>query len=305
MSSDAPYAFLMPVGPGEAEIAVNNIKMIGNFYPSAWIVAVDDCTSDGTYEELRRHTSIDRLILLRNAEPAGYLMLINTFVFGVREIMKRIGNIAFVIRLDADCAVLGPGLDEAFRLSFSKCKTGIVGQYKFTDEGTRRDWGHMKRKAYMDLMPIGLAKTARRDARWNKIRIGWPPYIRHLLKAKVVSGYEMAENIFGPCYAIHGSTLEKMERSGFLNAVSQKFECAMHEDELLVSLGAKSVGDDLHDISELGFPKITHLRYTTPPRLSPSDLIKSGAAVAHSLKQNRAEMREYRRELMQLVSRAV
>jgi hypothetical protein len=292
-------AFLMPMGPGEAEIVIDNITSISLFYPSAHLVILDDCTSDGTYERVRDYSKGHNVLLLRNERPAGWVMLINTIAFGISEILSRIPNVDFLIKIDADCAIVGPGLIEAFSSSYNKCGSGMVGQYKVRDEGKPPHWAHMKKKMIMDMLPIGLAKTSRSGNRWNQIRIGWPPYISYYAAAKK-SNYSLAENIFGPCYAIHSTTLHKMRSSGFLQAVRHPFKCAMCEEDLLVSLGVKSVGDDLHDISDLGFPKLLKLWCTTKPNLSPDELVASGAAVAHSLKHWRPEMVEYRNKLIEL-----
>src|SRR5580658_7794216 len=47
-------AFGMVVAPGEGQIALDTLDSLATFFPGASRWILDDCTSDGTYEALRR-----------------------------------------------------------------------------------------------------------------------------------------------------------------------------------------------------------------------------------------------------------
>lgn len=290
MNNDGKIVAIMAVGPGESGIAIDNIKSMRKYCPEIHLVVIDDCTQDGSYDSLLQVSDNDKVTVLRNADPCGYVMLINTLMFGLRTSLEKFGRVKFFIKLDSDVGIVGPGLGTTFSKCFEIAKSGLVGIYKNS---------HLQNKFYIDMLPIGPTKTARHGKRWSKIRLGWPPYLRFLPSA-LKNKYILGESIFGPCYALHGSTVDKLIASGFVEAVSKKFDCASHEDDTLIPLGVKSVGDELHDVEKLGFPNFLHLPYMTPPLVSPEELMASGVAVCHSLKHSRPEMVAYRKRLIEL-----
>src|ERR1700759_3322669 len=69
----AKVGFLIVVGPGEGNIALDAIHAILDLYPEAFLWIRDDCTTDGTYEKLAAAAARNtyRIDLARNAKPLG------------------------------------------------------------------------------------------------------------------------------------------------------------------------------------------------------------------------------------------
>jgi glycosyltransferase involved in cell wall biosynthesis len=292
------FGVLMPVGPGDGEIAADVMRALAFYYPQFRVFPVDDHTSDGTYEHLLEAAQSTGARVLRNPTAGGWANLINGNAWAAKQIMDEWREMDALIRLDADVAITNPGLDTMFEACFAE-GPGIAGHYRRDDLGKERRWRHMARKVLMDGLPVGLARAGARAGwrRWNRLRVGRPPYWKFMHLARK-NGYQWAENVFGPCYAIHVETLRRMREAGYLDSIERPFAAALIEDELLISLGAYVVGHRLIEAARPPFEHVMHLRYTTGPTIPVEQIIHSGVAVVHALKGRNSEMAAVREELV-------
>ena len=280
MNSTSGVAFAMTIGPGEAEMAIDTMQAIRSLYPQAVIWVRDDATSDGTYEAVAQWAVGQPVHISRNSSPYGYYRIVQTFGELLSEIAA--SHPALVIKVDPDTVLLRPGLVELFEARFRRYGAGICGSYKTSAGGAYRDSTHHRNMMLLDLQPVGPIKK-QKSLRWGPVSD-----IRHLIRA-MRNGYELGDNIQGGLYAIDGGTLEKMAASGFLKAAYSGQRGMTWGEDIMLTMGAKSVGGMISPLNEDDGPKLTHIQADRP---LPVDAISfSDLLAVHPVKTQDAELR--------------
>lgn len=281
-------AFVMAVGPGEAEMAIDNLEAIATLYPDAQSWVRDDATRDGTWEAVQEWSKGQRVHLSRNPHPYGY-----------RGISRSLGQLLLeltasrpqmVVKVDPDTVLLGPGLDTHFKKQFASYGNGICGSYRHSPAGHLRSFTRHRIRVLLDTLPIG-PKKKQRGLRWRPVG-----YLRFLPPA-VQNGYRLGENVQGGLYAIEGSIFDRLNTSGFLHAMAYGTLGMVLEEDVLLSLGVKSVGGNISPLNESLTAAVTHIQAARPLLLSPEQLSSGSLLAVHPVKRVDSELRKLLREM--------
>jgi hypothetical protein len=281
--------FVMVVGPGESEIAVDSLDRIAEFEPKAESWVLDDCTSDGTYDVLmewgRGHP---RSRILRNPEPWGYRGIARS-TFGVfAELAAQPVVPGLVVKLDPDTCLIGPGVSDLMRQRLAGAGPGIVGAYRTSPTGAAREFGRIRRNMLLDLLPVGLHKDR------QSVRIGRPFWARFVPVARR-NGYDFGEHVLGALSGIHGATLRALRDAGFL-AIPPNYRALTVEEDVLLGLGAKAVGHQLLDINANPVRPDVWIQYRPPVPIGAGELFQRGIRAVHPVKMS-PEGRAMREEI--------
>ncbi len=275
-------AFAMAVGPGESEMALDNIHAIRTLYPDATIWLRDDATQDGTWETLVSAVGTDaNTVLTRNAHPKGYHWLGQTCA----QLLERIAPSKpdLLIKIDPDTVLIRPGLADLFQERFAAYGNGICGSYRINPLGVPRDYSYHARMMMLDLLPIGPQRDA--PFRWRPVG-----YFRHILKA-LLNGYKLGENVLGGLYAIDGATLQKLATSGFLRAIGHGQRGMVWSEDVLISLGVKAVGARISPMNESLTDAPTHILAVRPLQISQERLRSPVLLAVHPVKRDDVDLR--------------
>ncbi len=237
--------FLMVVGPGEANIAIDTLSHCLDLYPNTCGFVLDDATTDGTFDQIAQFAEnrSPRIILQRNYQPRGYLGLPVSLFHAYESLWNLHPDLDLIIKVDPDACVLRSGLLELARRKFALQGPGMIGSYTVTPTGEVRDNSYHRRSIYRDLRFIGW------DAQKKSRRLGFPFYLRYLPRA-LAHGYRFGEHVLGSAYILHGDTFRGLGRIGFWRSIPKDGACYLKADDPLVSLGVKFVGHKLIDINE-------------------------------------------------------
>ncbi len=291
-------AFLMLVGPGEAQIATDTLSHCLRLYPDAYAFIRDDATSDGTFDALSQFAAeyAPRILLECNTYPQGYLGVAVSMFQAYESLWKRQLEIEMIIELDPDACVLRPGLVELARKKFAQFGPGIIGSYSVALQGGKRDQGTQWRTMLRDLFPIGT------DQKTKRRRFGFPFYLKYLPKA-LLHGYQLGEHVLAALYILHGDTFRALGRRGFWHSMPAEGSCYVKMDDPLVSLGAKFVGHSLIDINDPSHGEVpAWLQYLPPIKWTAEEIVQNGYLAVHPVKRD-TEGTKLRNEIRSLLSK--
>ncbi len=281
-------AFAMTVGPGEAEMAVDNLESIEALYPEAGTWVRDDRTSDGTWEKLQAWSAGKRISLSRNAQSNGFHGLSRTVAELLTEVAAAESKL--VIKIDPDTILLRRGLDQLFRERFSRYGNGICGSYRISASGARRKFHNHGAQVVLDMLPIGPKKRQR------ALRVGPVGYSRYLMQA-LSRGYIPGEHVQGGLYAIEGSILKRLATSGFLNSLVAGRSGMVYAEDVLLTLGVKAVGGTISSVNESVDDAPTHIQAFRPLQLSQNRLHDTRLLAVHPVKGVDDALRSVLREI--------
>ncbi len=279
---DNQIAFAMVVGPGEAEMAIDTLESILQFYPDAALWIRDDRSSDGTWEALEKWAEGKTVHLSRNPVVQGYHGIAKSLCDLLLAILQSGTKPEIVIKIDPDAVLLQHGLVEAFQAKFATLGPGLCGVYKIAADGSVRDTRRVAHDILIDALPIGLGLN--RAIRWKPVF-----YFKHLLRA-LSHGYSLGENIQGGIMALHRQTLVAMGESGFL-AVPTRYIGRLRGDDILLALGTKAVGHGLHSINDHPDKVVAWVRASPFQGITADDLLDKGYFVVHPIKKQDAPLR--------------
>lgn len=220
------------------------------------IVAVDDVSTDGTYEKLRER----KVWTARNPTKCGLFGLDVTIRRGLYNAW-RLFDAPIYVKIDPDALVIGTGLQKALTSAFATDpKVGIAGTYRVDWNGDLRDLSYWKQ-------------------RFKKVGgdFGEP------LQMGVRNGYGIGDGVQGGCYAIRGECLTRMGQLGFLdrwkhpNVIKGR---QVAEDSLITMLvyAAGFTGTDIggpgqaFGLWDIGLP------------MPPEELVRQNRVVTHAIK---------------------
>lgn len=281
-------AFAMLVGPGEAEMAIDTVEGILEFYPTAAIWMRDDRTSDGTWEKLSQWAEGRAVHLSRNPIRQGYFGIAKSLSDLLLLIIAAGKVPEIVIKIDTDAILIRPGLVEVFQQKFAEKGPGACGSYDVAPDGSKRRGDGHARTFLLDMLPFGLGHG--RTFRWKRVF-----YLPYLIQARQ-NGYILGEHILGAILAIHGSTLMALERNGFLASIPEKHNCCMRPEDVLISMAVKSVGHQLISVNDYPEKVVAWLRAFRPLGITQEEAWDRKLLAVHPIKKQDAEMRRFFRE---------
>ena len=190
----------------------------------------------------------------------------------------------FVLRIDADALLIGPGLDEVLGSALSEPGQGVAGCCRVTWDGGRRDFSPAARI---------LAAETRGPRSWRQPALR--KALRPLIRLADANGYEPGEHALGCVVGVRFDLLREWQARGWLD--DRRFLPTRLGDDHLLGLVARAAGYGIADIGGPGGPLA--VKWKGLPA-SPPDLMASGAMAIHSVRAsgewNEARIRGYFRQ---------
>ncbi len=261
--SDRWAAIVIPIGPGKTE-ALDTLDSVERYCPEPHIVvAVDDCTQDGTYEALCEGRRPNWHIL-RNDRPMGIRRLVHTLSLGYRFVLSKT-DCELVLRLDQDALLIASGvIRDAANYAQQNPAVGLFGVYEH-DYNRPRSFGMHKEQIRAEL------------GRLRRL-LGVAPSWEYLFKLAEERGYIQGENVFGGAYFVTRQCLEGMDRLGALE-MPFRWRSKMMED---VYFSMAAVAADFK-LGHFGAPEgPLCLEWRGLPYVA-EELIRAGYKVVHSV----------------------
>ena len=280
--SKPEIAFAMVMGPGQAEMVIDNIEAICSLYPGSNTWIRNDHTTDGSWEQVKEWSSGKPVRLSRNNSPYGYYRLAQTYGELLLEIADAKPDL--LIKIDPDTVLIRPGLIELFEERFTHHGPGICGSHRTSPDGMRRSFRHHALMMAFDVMPVGPRKKSR-SLRWRPVG-----YFPHILQA-VRRGYRIGENVQGGLYAVHGGTLQALADSGFLKAMAFGRHGMVWADDVLITLGVRSVGGVISPLNAADGVAATHIQSVRPLYIKDEHLFGPLLLAVHPIKSEDAALR--------------
>jgi hypothetical protein len=289
--------FLMLVGPGEAEMALDNLSHALRLYPDSCACVRDDATQDGTFRALQSFAEEypGRVCLSRNETPLGYFGCGVSMFRCYEHIARAHPDCEIWIKLDPDACILRCGLDDLARRKFAEFGPGMLGSYRIGPSGAIRGHSVHAKSIAQDFLLLG------RDSATGRLRFGRPFYAPYFLRA-LFHGYMPGHSALGGAYILHRSTVYKLHESGFLRSIPDDASCHTKLEDVLVSMGVKAIGHALIDINNPASGRLeTWLQYAPPFPFAADEVIAKRYLVIHPVKNTR-EGNALRRELRRLLA---
>lgn len=224
------------------------------------VVAVDDATTDGTYESLLKAG----VWTLRNPEKLLLWGCDLTYRRGFHEALRLFDSPIF-LKIDPDALIIGSGLYEAMRKTFAEDQSiGLIGTYHIDWNGESRDlsyWRDRMVRVRKELgEPIGLA---------------------------IRNGYKIGDGVQGGAYAISRRCLEEIHNRGWLQPTKRYKPPIVRgrqvaEDSLITML-TYAVG---YRVAEFGGPSQPFGLWDVGLPMAPEELVAQRRLVTHSVKYN-------------------
>lgn len=257
---------------------LDTVASVGAYLPRATVVVVDDRPPPRPPRSLGPACVVlPSLPYPRNAY--GGLWLKECFAF--RWVLANLA-IDYVLRLDSDALVTGPGLDRLVVERFaSEPALGVLGAYRRGPDGGQRDFAPAARAVRSEAGVPGLV-----------LRPACGRSLRRLLLAARSNGYELGEHTLGAVSALRPGMLARCQEMGWLDMPALA-RSKLGED-WLVAMMARAAGYTLGDIG--GPDGAIAVAWQGLPA-SPEELLGRGVLATHSVRSWRgrpeAEIRRY------------
>jgi hypothetical protein len=282
-----PPVVLMPIGPGEAELARarDSLASVRRHEPAAEPVLVDDGPA------ARDLSALTDGPVVRTALRGGWVpdrdsaMLAGTLA-GLRA--ARSLDPAFVLKLDTDALVIAPFAEPIRAALAARPSAGLLGSYDRLCTGAPRDWSLWDGPLAAAARPLRL--FPRRHG--SRIPRGWRRtraerrHVRTTLAAARARGYRPGEHCLGGAYAVAPALVA----SPLLDAWRPWVGTRLAEDVLLGIL-CRAAG--LEPAGLVGPGEPFALAWRGLPA-EPSRLLAAGHAIVHSVAgREEAELRAW------------
>lgn len=281
-------AFAMAMGPGEAEMVIDNMEAIRAMYPEAEIWVRDDATTDGTWERVEEWGRDKNVRLSRNASANGYYWISRTHGELLLEIVPSKPDL--LIKIDPDTLFIRPGLEKLFLERFAQYGPGICGSYRTSPNGQTRSFRYHGLMVALDALPVGPERK-RKELRWRPV--GYSPYILRALR----HGYLLGEHVQGGLFAIDGETLQRLADSGLIHAMAFGRRGLVGTEDVVLTIGVKALGGAISPMNHEGTPRPTHIQATRPLDIGEEHLLSPQLLAIHPVKREDAELRVRLRSL--------
>jgi hypothetical protein len=274
-------AVVMPVGPGlDVDFTSDTLDSVRHWCsPDTAVVVVDDSGAEAAGARLlERHA--DLLVVRPPKSPSGVrggLLLADGA--GFRRALALRPQV--VLRLDSDAVVTGPAPeDDALAYFEAHPRVGLLGSYRISCTGVRRDFSWTARQLAAEALPAG----------WRDPRRALT--LTRLLRRARRHGYEPGEHALGAATFLRPSCLLAMDRRGWLTAESLR--SSQLADDHLLGLLVRAAGFELADFAPDPHP--VGVAWRGLP-MAPEELLEHGKKVVHSVKNHpgtpEAELRAF------------
>jgi len=275
--------FVMMVGPGEADIAIDSLTWALRLYPGTTAWVREDRTNDGTRKKPEEFAagSPGRVYLESNPTSQGYLGIAVSMFRLYETLIARFPQLEMAIQLDPDACLLREGVVDLARERFATHGPGMIGACMFSPTGAARDHRSWRDKFIKDLSPVG------RDLKTNKLRFEFPFYTKHSLKAFKYH-YKLGHHVLSSFYILHGDKIRALKESGFWAAMPEAGSRQIKGDDPLLSLGTLAAGHKLIEINDHSDGPIqTWIQFRPPIPLSAKEIVDRRLIAIHPVKSDR------------------
>jgi hypothetical protein len=261
--ADPAGAVIIP-DSGRDDLA-DTVASVESYLPAATVVVVDDRPQPTP----TRFLGAARIVLPplpfpRN--PYGGLWMKECYAF--RWVLANLAA-DYVLRLDTDALLIGPGLDRVVMERFaSDPRCGALGGYRLGRDGGARDFGPAARGIRSEAGLPGLL-----------LRPGCHSALRDLLSAALANGYEMGEHTLGAVNALRPEMLARWEEKGWLSL--EELAGSKLGEDWLIGMATRAAGYTLADLAGPGGP--IALEWKGLPA-DPEELVAQGVLATHSVR---------------------
>jgi hypothetical protein len=270
------FAFIVPVGPGTAEL-----RRFHDLFDSLWsfeqgarlCVAIDS----SPYPRIvaPRGKRACRLMTLHNpfgcrGEPL--MGRLSASLLAGFDLIRRLGPFDFVLRADTDALITGKFRDKVSRFLSRHPQTGMIGTLGFT---CRRESPHYgcEKTSVSDVI-TALEKMPRHGPGFTRIEA-------HLHAAQR-NGYTGKEYCQGGIYVLPFRTLERLSSLRCFKHAEDWLPLAVPEDVMMGML-TRTAGLESRDFSSHGEPFGSNWQGIA---YSPVEMLRRGHALIHSVKSD-------------------
>lgn len=249
--------FVFAVSNGEWTGVEDLLSSISTYVDCSYeCVAVDDASTDGSYEKLLNHG----IWTAQNPIKMGLWGLDVTIRRAFFNAWRLFDAPVFV-KIDPDALIIGPGLQQALTQAFnSDPAIGIAGTYRLDWDGSIRDLSYWRER---------MQRVGR--------NFSWP------LRLALDNGYQLGDGVQGGCYAIGSACLARMVELGLLdkwahpNVVPGR---QVAEDSIMTMLtyAAGYIGTDI------GGPGQAFALWDRGLPMPPEELVRQNRIVTHAVK---------------------
>lgn len=239
------------------------------------LLAVDDSGEPEIATALARRAPALQCVRTGRAGSGLNGGLFDVTCLALRTVLDR-SRAPVVLQLDTDALVVGPGSHTEAAAHFATHPgVGMLGSYRWTCTGYRRDFSPATRAISRDLRP------------WNvKRHPELSLAMARTLRAARKEGYEDGEHVLGAAYFLSRECLQSLADGGWLTKKALRHS-SMADDQLL-SLVVRAAGWAIDDFARDGQPLAVVWRGLPWPV---EEIVERGKAIIHSTKDHE-ELRE-------------
>jgi hypothetical protein len=191
-------------------------------------------------------------------------------------------DLDYVLRLDSDALLLGPGLDVVAAERFAaEPGLGVLGSYRLGQDGGTRDFGPAARAVRSEAGLPGLV-----------LRPACRAALRELLSAARANAYELGEHSLGAVNALRPEMLSRCDEKGWLGM--EALAGSKLGEDWIIAMMAKAAGYSIGDLGGPGGPLA--LAWKGLPE-APEALVEKGVLATHSVRfwreRSEVEIRSY------------
>jgi len=262
-------AVILPVGPKDAEGAIDTLASALYYLdPSRIIVVVDDTDSRTDFRKKAQDLSPDIVVL--PASPLSHGTLGGLWIkqsVAYQWLLERYDS-DVVMRLDADALFIGPGIEDRATKEFDKDpRIGLLGSYRVRGDGAVRDWSWPARRLRAESGLRGFRYPSRRRR------------LRELITLARQNAYVDGEHALGACYIHSFRAVDDMYAKGWFQESS--LATSRLGDDHLMGLMTVAAG---YRIADFGRPEDPiSLTWKGLPA-HPDELYASHKLITHSVR---------------------
>ncbi len=287
-SGKTPFAVILPIGPGDAEVAAatDTLQSLFAWEPAVtYLVLVDDAPQERALESLVAVPEGCRVVRMRSPRQGrveGPLKGMAASMLAALRWLHEHAAVRFTLKLDSDTLVIGPFAAQIAAAFDRMPEVGMLGAYDRLCSGERRDFSP---KA------ASIRKLARRLSVWfppltpgQYVRValsGAAATVRRHIQEAFAAGYVAGEHCLGAAYALSADAVARFAARGYLD--DPLIWLRTHGEDVTLSMYVRAAGLRLHGMVGAGEPFGVRWRGLAN---SPEWLLAQGHAFIHSVKND-------------------
>lgn len=262
-------AIVLPVGPKDAEDAIDTLTSVLHYTgQSRIIVVIDDTGTNSLFAERAQGLSQDIVILPAPRRSPGVLGGLWVKIASAYQWLLETYQPDVILRLDVDALIIGPGLEERAVGEFAKDpRVGLLGSYRIGPDGGIRDWSWPARRLRIESGLRGLRYPARRAR------------LRDLISLAEEHGYVKGEHPLGGGYIHRFKAADDIRSKGWFR--QPWFATSRLGEDHIMGLLTVAAGYRIADFGGPGDPAA--MRWRGLPA-HPHDLLANHKLLTHSVR---------------------